>query len=463
MFYRKITEQLRKWKSNPQRPPLIIQGLRQVGKTAVAIAFGNEHYDNVFYVDFRKQIDAHAIFDGDFDIDAVAFALSTLPQDKRIKKGAKLQPGNALFIFGEIQDCLNARSCLKYFRQDGRYDVVCTGSLLGVKDYRRIKQPNRGIDVGSEELITMYPMDFEEFFLATGGETQTIDLLRSCLEKRKQIPDFFHKKLSELFLQYLLIGGMPEVVAEFCATKDYALVRQTQKRLLADFSSDFGTHLNDDLTLETDDVERAIISETFLSIPRQLAKENKKFQYSVIKPRGDARTYGFAIDYLNDYGLIEIARNVSELDFPLDYFVKEGQFKIYFADEGLFMAMLDDTIPSMVLCDELGTGKGMLYENIVANAFHKMGRKLFYYRRDSGLEIEFVSPFSNDISLIEAKPKSGTSKAASTLLNDTRCKAKHLVRITSSNIGYVNNILTIPHYMTFLLNELRFESLGDEA
>ena len=451
-----------RWKSNPRRTPLIIKGLRQIGKTTAAIEFANENYDNVFYVDFRKQMDAHAIFEGDFDIDTIAFAISTLPRDKRIKKGSNLQEGHTLFIFDEIQDCPNARSSLKYFREDGRYDVLCTGSLLGVKGYRRSKRTSRGIGVGSEEQLMMYPMDFEEFFLATGGDPKTIDILRDCLQKRRQIPDFFHKKLSELFTQYLLVGGMPEVVSEFCATKDYPSVRRLQKRLLADFDSDFGTHLNDNLELETDDVEHAIISETFLSIPRQLAKENKKFQYSVIKPRGDARTYGFAIDYLKDYGLVEIAHNLSELDFPLDYFAKEDQFKLYFVDEGLFMAMLDDAVPSMVINGELGTGKGMLYENIVANAFHKRGRELFYYRKDSGLEIDFISSFGNEIALIEVKAKSGATKAASSLLNDQRCKAKRLIRITSSNIGYVNNILTVPHYMTFLLGEFRF-SVNENA
>lgn len=445
------------WKSDPKRVPLIIKGLRQVGKTTAVIAFANENYDNVFYVDFRKQKNAHAIFEGDFVIDDIAFAISTLPRDKRIKKGSLLEAGKTLFIFDEIQDCQNARSSLKYFHEDGRYDVICTGSLLGIKGYRKTKEVSRGIGVGNEEQTVMYPMDFEEFYWAVGGEPKVFDLLRDCLKNHRQVPPVFHQQLSDFFTQYLLIGGMPEAVDEYVANKNYGTVRKIQKRLLDDYASDFGTHLNDDLDLETDDVERAIISDTFASVPRQLAKENKKFQYSVIKPRGDARTYGFAVDYLRDYGLVETAYNLSELDFPLEYFVKEEQFKLYFADEGLFMAMLDEAVPTMVLSGDLGTGKGMLYENIVANAFHKMGKKLYYYRKDSGLEIDFISSFGKDVTLIEVKSKTGATKASSSLLRDERCKAKHLIRITSANVGYVNNILNIPHYMVSLLNEFRFE------
>ena len=458
MFRRKITEALQQWKASSLRAPLILQGLRQIGKTTAAFDFANENYANAFYVDFRKQKRAHALFDGDFDINYITFAISSLPRDPRLKTGSQLEEGKTLFIFDEIQDCPNARSSLKYFKEDGRFDVLCTGSLLGVKGYRTSgKSPSRGIGVGSEDVLNMYPMDFEEFLWALGVKEEAIALLRDCLKKRKQVPEMFHNMFSDFYARYLIIGGMPEAVKAYLEFNDYQAVRKIQKRLLTDYRSDFGTHLNDALELQVDDIEQALISETFDSVPRQLAKENKKFQYSVIKPRGDARTYSFAINYLRDYGLLVLARNLSNLDYPLDYFAKDDQFKTYFADEGLFMAMLDDEIPYMVLNGDLGSGKGMLYENLVACAFQKMERKLYYYRRDSGLEIDFVSTFGGEIALIEVKAKSGSTKAASAVMNDENSKAKHLIRIQASNLGYVNNILTIPHYMTFLLDNYKFD------
>ena len=451
-FKRKLYAELLAWKEKEKRVPMLIQGLRQTGKTTLALAFANAEYENSFYVDFRKYKAAHSIFDGDFDIDAITFAISALPRDKRLFNGALMQPGKTLIIFDEIQDCPNARSSLKYFLEDGRYDVLCTGSLLGVKGYRRSKKPSRGIGVGSEAYLTMRPMDFEEFMWANGVSETIISSLRECFERRKAIPPSIHSSLYELFKQYLVVGGMPEAVSVFCSTHDYIATREVLDRILHDYESDFGTHLDDDLQVVVDDVERALIGDVFHSIPRQLAKENKKFQYGVVKANGDARTYGFAISYLEDYGLIAKANNLRNLDNPLAYFAKDDQFKIYLCDTGLFIAMLGEEVPSLILANDMGTGKGMIYENIFADAYSKMGKELYYHRRDSGAEIDFIDSFHGEITLIEIKAKSGATKAASTLLNDAQCKANHLIRIGSGNIGCVNGILSMPHYLIHLLD-----------
>lgn len=452
-FERKIYAQLLAWKNEPARIPLLIQGLRQVGKTTLAISFANAEYENAFYVDFRKQRSAHAIFDGDFDIDAIILGLSMLPRDKRLKTGSFFVPGKTLIIFDEIQDCPNARSSLKYFREDGRFDVLATGSLLGIKGYRRSKKPSRGIPVGSEQTLSMYPMDFEEFLLATGIEENVVSSLQTYFAQRKALPPFLHERFLELFRQYMIIGGMPEAVAAFVQTHDYGKTRIVLKRILADFEADFGTHLDDDLNLVVDDVKRALIGEVFHSIPQQLAKENKKFQFSVVKRNGDSRTYGFAIQYLEDYGLIRKAKNLTALDNPLSYFANADQFKIYLCDTGLFVAMLDSEVPSALLAGEMGTGKGMIYENIFADCYAKKGLNLFYYRKDSGLEVDFVESFGGEITLIEVKAKSGATKSSSTLLADERCKASHVIRIGATNIGRVGPMLTIPHYLCHLLGE----------
>lgn len=448
---RKIYSELLRWKNKTVRIPLLLQGLRQTGKTTIAFAFANAEYENVFYVDFRKTKSAHAIFEGDFNIDDIVFSISALPRDKRILRGSSLVPGKTLIVLDEIQDCPNARSCLKYFAEDGRFDILCTGSLLGVNGYRRSKKPSRGIGVGSEEFLTMHPLDFEEFLWANGVEENVTKTLSSYLRSHKAIPSFFHQRFTDLFKQYLIVGGMPEAVSTFCESHDFHATRKVLRRILHDYESDFGTHLNDDLNLEVDDVERSLIGDVFSSIPRQLSKENKKFQYGVVKPNGDFRTYGHAISYLQDYGLVVKASNLSNLDNPLDWFAKDDQFKMYLCDTGLFISMLGEEIPSLILSGELGTGKGMIYENIFADAYSKKDRPLYYYRRDSGAEVDFIDSFSTEITLIEIKAKSGATKSSSALLNNPSCKAKHLIRIGSSNIGFVNNILTIPHYLCFLL------------
>lgn len=452
-FKRRIYEDLLAWKQETKRVPLVIQGLRQSGKTTVAIAFANAEYKNAFYVDFRKQRTAHSLFDGDFDIDSIVFGISALPRDGRLTNGSAIVPGETLFIFDEIQDCPNARSCLKYFREDKRYDVLCTGSLLGVKGYRRTSKPGRGIPVGSEECLNMYPMDFEEFLLAVGVKEDVIASMHRSFDRHRAIPPFFHSMLGDLFRQYMVIGGMPEAVSAFVETHNYVEARKVLRRILSDYEADFGTHLNDELEIVVDDVERALIGEVFRSIPNQLAKENKKFQYSVVKKNGDARTYGFALQYLEDYGLVCRARNVSSLSNPLLSFARDDQFKVYLCDTGLFLAMLEQDAASLILTGEMGMGKGAIYENIFADAYAKKGRRLYYYRRDSGLEIDFVDSFQGEVTLIEIKAKRGATKAASTLLNDERVNVHRLIRIGESNIGYIAPILTIPHYLAHCLGE----------
>ena len=457
-FKRRIYQDLLAWKRRSNRVPLIIQGLRQTGKTTVAIAFANAEYKNAFYVDFRKQLTAHSLFDGDFDIDKIVFGISALPREKRLKNGSALAPGETLIIFDEIQDCPNARSCLKYFREDKRFDVLCTGSLLGVKGYRRTKKPRRGIPVGSEERLNMYPMDFEEFLMAVGTKEDVIASMHANFDQHKAMMPLLHGMLGDLFRQYMVVGGMPEAVAAFVETHNYVDARKVLRRILSDYESDFGTHLNDELEVVVDDVERALIGEVFRSIPNQLAKENKKFQYSVVKKNGDARTYGFALQYLEDYGLIRRANNLSCLNNPLSSFVRDDQFKIYLCDTGLFIAMLDQDVAPLILTGDMGTGKGAIYENIFADAYAKKGRDLYYYRKESGLEIDFIDSFHGEVTLIEIKAKSGATKSASTLLNDERAGVHRLIRITGSNIGYIAPILTIPHYLTHCLGEgFRFD------
>lgn len=451
MFKRKITEYLNQWKKNPQKTPLVIKGLRQVGKTSIVKEFAAANYQNAFILDFRKQISLHSIFDGDFDIDKIALSISSLPSENHIIKGSKMVPHKTILIFDELQDCPNARSSLKYFKEDGRFDIICTGSLLGIDGYRISKKPSRGIAVGFEEQIEMFPMDFEEFLWALNVDKELIETIKQFVDDKKELPKFIHEKFLELVRIYICVGGMPEIVKKYVDFKDMGEVRKAQNKLLSDYKSDFGTHLNDNNEIITDELEKSKISDVFDSIPKQLAKDNKKFQFSIIDKKAKSRTHESAIKWLKNYGLIDICYNLSTIEEPFDFVCVKDQFKIYVADIGLLVAMLDDNIPFKILSNDLGIGKGMIYENLVAEAFHKLGKPLYYFSKASGLEIDFISSLFSKPYLIEAKAKSGNTKSAKEILENPKYKVNNLLKLTAQNIGLVDNILTVPYYLSFYI------------
>lgn len=394
-------------------------------------------------LDFRKDFSLHKIFDGDFDIDEIIFSLSLK------YKNAKFIPHKTVLIFDELQDCPNARSSLKYFALDGRYDVICTGSLLGIKNYRITKEQSRGIPVGFEEFIEMKPMDFEEFLYANSIDQEIIGNLYDSIKENKKINDFIHEKMLDLFNKYMCIGGMPKVIDTYIRTNDFNEVRKVQKRILLSFESDFGTHLNNNNEIIFDGSTRTKIIATCHSIPNQLAKDNPKFQYSVITKNAKSREYKSSIDWLENYGLVSRCYNLSLPQIPFDYFKIEDTFKLYLNDTGLYIAMLEDDVPDLIINNKLKIAKGAIYENIVAEAFSKLGRKLFYYRKNSGLEIDFITEYNSEPVLVEVKAKSGHAKAAKEVLeNKEKYNINTLIKLTANNISKNNNILNYPYYLT---------------
>ena len=448
---RKITKYLIEWKNKNKKAPLVIKGLRQVGKTYIVKEFARSNYENAFILDFRKQKSLHLIFDGDFDIDRIALFISSLPKENQIIQGSSIVPYKTILVFDELQDCPNARSSLKYFKEDGRFDVVCTGSLLGIEGYRIGKQSSRGIAVGSEEQIEMYPMDFEEFLWANNIGKTTIDSLKDCFDKKQPIPAFLHEHFLDLIKSYIIVGGMPEVVARFIETNDLFETHKIQNRLLNDYKSDFGSHINDDNQLVINELEKTRILEVFNSIPRQLAKDNKKFQYSTIDKKAKSRTHEAAINWLKGYGLVDICNNLSTIDQPFDFVSIKDNFKVYVADIGLLTAMLGDDISFKILLNELGFGKGLIYENLIADAFHKLGKPHYFFSKDSGLEIDFISSLYNETYLIEVKSRSGNAKSSKMVLNNPKYKADKLLKLTSQNIGVTDNTITAPYYLAFYI------------
>ena len=449
MFRRKIMTILEEWKANKDKCPIIIKGLRQIGKTYIVSEFCKKNYENAYILDFRKQVSIHSIFDGDFNIDNIVSLISSLSDENKIIKSSKMIPYKTAIVFDELQDCPNARSSLKYFREDGRYDIICTGSLMGIKGYKITKEKSRGIAVGSEEQIEMKSMDFEEFLWANEVDDTIIEQLKQCLDEKKEAPALYHQQFLDWVNRYIVIGGLPDVVKKYIETKDYGEVRKIQKRIISNYESDFGTHLNDNNEIVVDEVERSRIMDVFRSIPMQLAKDNKKFMYSVISHHAKGRSHASSITWLRDYGLITLSHNLSLIDKPLDYFSIEEQFKVYMSDIGLLTAMLEKSTQYRVLTNDLDIGKGMIYENLISDALTKNDKKQYYYSKDSGLEIDFVIELEGDNCLVEVKATKGTTKSSNVVLKDSKNKVNKLLKLTSQNISLVDNKFTVPYYLAF--------------
>lgn len=438
MLKRKIDQALLDWKNTPGHSPLIIKGCRQCGKTYSVRAFAKQNYKHEVYLNFFKNPDYISVFEGSLEIDNLIIMMSAL-----LGPDAVFEAGETVIIFDEIQDCPEARTALKFFKEDGRFDVIGTGSLLGVKGY--CKQP-KSIPVGSETLIEMHPLDFEEFLWANGITPQIIDKLKEYLTDEKPVPEALHKKMHQLLLQYTVVGGMPEVVKTFVTTKQMNSVLALQRDIVHSYE--------DDMIKYADDADKPLIRECFLSIPKQLSKENKKFQYSVVKKGGTASKFKGSLQWIEDAGIVSRCYNLDLPELPLDGNAINEIFKVYMKDTGLFVSMLEDGTQIDILRGNLYGYKGAIFENLMADIFAKMGRKLYYYHKDSGLEIDFVTRYKGGATLIEVKATSGNAKSAKTILSHPeKYHVSGVIKLGNYNVGRNDRILTLPLYMGFLLRE----------
>ena len=445
MFKRKITDEIYRWKNNTgKKKALVIKGMRQIGKTFTARAFADDNYENVVYINFKDNESARKIFDGDFIVDRMTLDISAMIP------AIHFVPYKTVIIFDEVQECANARASIKAFMLDGRYDIICTGSLLGIKGYNRKK--NRGVPTGFEHILYMRPMDFEEFLWAKGISEEVLEEIRDCFINNRPVSETIHTSMLRYFREYMCVGGMPYVVDRFLATNDMNVVREEQIDILEEFKDDFGKHLDENEKEEIDLTLLGRINRVFDSIPSQLAKENKKFVYSMLEKKGRSENYQSAIQWLYDAGIINICYNLSNLSLPLEGNKIDNIFKIYMQDSGLFVAMLEEGSAGKILSGDMGMYKGAIYENIVADAFSKNGRKLYYYHKDSGLEIDFISTVDDELSLIEVKATTGNAKSANTVLkNQAQYGVNKCIKLSANNVGREGVKLTIPYYMAFLL------------
>ena len=437
MLKRKIDNYLLKWKNSSDKVPLLIKGARQCGKTTSILNFAKNNYKNVVYINFIERPELKSIFGDTLDVSVIINKMTSL-YGMSIDASGK----DTIIIFDEIQNCGNARTALKFFKIDGRFDVIATGSLLGV---RGVGEDVISVPVGYEEQIMMYPLDFEEFLWAYGINDEVIENLKNKFENEIPVDTSTHERMKKIFLDYIIVGGMPQVVSEYIKNKNYDNVLKLQKSIINDY--------RDDVVKYAKNSNKIKILECFDSIASQLSKENKKFQYSLIKKGAKSRDYQDSVEWLIEAGIVVKCNNLNALELPLDGNKNDDIYKIYMQDIGLLVSMFEEGTQFDVLNNKLYTYKGALFENVVADILSKNGRKLYYYRKDSGLEIDFVIRYKNECVPVEVKSTTGNAKSLTTIMkNKNIYHINNAIKIGDYNVGKENNILTIPLYMIFLIS-----------
>lgn len=445
MFGRKIENVLKSWLDDPSHKPLVVKGVRQCGKTSSIVDFAHKHFKHVVYLDFREHPDYKKFFTPNLEVDAIIMRITAA------MPSVEVEAGETCFIFDEIQDCPKARGSLKYFYLDGRYEVMCTGSLLGVNGYKtqdeKKEEEEASIPVGFEDIVDMYPMDFEEWLWANGIKDMHFEYLRKCLAGETPVEEALHERFRELLHQYVVVGGMPEVVTTFMDTKQIGKVLAVQRRIVDEYKSDMVKYA------ATADKSR--IRECFESIPAQLAREYKKFSYTVVRKGGRGRDYAGSLQWIEDAGIVRRCYNTRITELPLDGQRIPSEFKVYMADIGLLISMLEEGTQSSILQGDLLSHHGAIKENLVADIFGKMSRKLYYYHKDGGVELDFLMRYKGQCTPVECKATTGNAKSMRTVLeHPEKYHVTSALKMGDYNIGRSDQLLTIPMYMAFLLTDV---------
>lgn len=429
---RKIDAFLLDWKSNSNHNPLIVKGARQIGKTESILHFANNNYANVIYINFVEEPHYKNIIVDGYKPEQICKNISRLNPDVRFTIG------ETLLFFDELQEFPQIATALKFFKIHGGYDVICSGSLLGV-NYRKIESNS----VGYKTDYVMRSMDFEEFLWAKGYDA---DSLLSHIRDRKPFSILEQELYMGLFRDYCLLGGMPAVVNNYITNGTFEGVLDMQRQLVFDYQEDVRKYVQG--------IEQTKILNVFKRIPIQLGHDNKKFQISKVAPGAKTKDYWGCIEWLNDAGIISICYCLNFPELPLKANYDDSKYKIYFADTGLLIALLDDEVQFDLRKNRnLGTYKGALYENIVAEALVKSGVDLFYYKRqDSTLEEDFFMRTKDNLVPIEVKSGNASAKSLQTLIKSEKYSdISWGIKLVDGNIGYANNVLTIPYFCAFLL------------
>ena len=434
---RKIDAYLSEWKNNEDRKPLIVKGPRQIGKTESIKKFANENYKSVIEINFVTSDKYKQIITDGYSAQAIIKNISL------IEPSHKFIPGETLLFFDEIQEFPEIATALKFFHIDGRFDIICSGSLLGI-NYKRIESNS----VGYKTDYNMYSLDFEEFLWAKGYTSDVIEDIFEHMKELKPFSELEHSIFSAHFLDFCILGGMPAVVREFIKNKTFEGTLELQRQLIADYKEDIRKYAGG--------MDQTRIINVFNSIPVQLAKENKKFQLSKVEKGARFKDYRGCIEWLEDAGMVHLCYCLNNAELPLKGNYDINKFKLYFCDTGLLVALLDDEAQEDLRANKnLSVYKGALYESIVGEALVKSGYQLYYFKReDSTLEEDFFVRTANNLIPLEAKSKNGKSKSLLQLIAcDKYPDISYGVKLCAANIGFENNIFTFPYYCTFLLKK----------
>lgn len=443
MLKRKVNDFLISWKNNENKKPLIIKGARQIGKTKSINYFANNNYNNVIEINFVLQKEYKNIFDDGFDVDTIIKNIS-LKNPNLI-----FTPGETLIFFDEIQDCINCATSLKSFKLDGRFDVICSGSLMGI-NYNEIES----VSVGYKEDYNMYSMDFEEFLWAKGYTEPQIEELYHKMINVTPLSTVEMDVFLNAFHEYMVLGGMPEVVNTFINNKNFSETLRIQRQIIIDYEEDISKYAFG--------LDKGKILNVFRKIPVFLGKDNKKFQITKVASGARTREYVGVVDWLLNAGIINPCYCMDVPELPLKGNYNPDNFKLYFMDTGLLVASLDDEASYDLRANEnYGTYKGAIYENIVGDMLVKAGYHLYFYRNEkSTIEMDFFVRNADSLIPVEVKAKDSSTKSLNNLINnDKYSDIKFGIKLGEKNIGFNGKFYTFPYFLTFLLKRFLKEKV----
>lgn len=432
---RKIDKYLVEWKNSKDKLPLIVRGARQVGKTDAIENFAKNNYKHIVEINFVLQKEYKTIFDQGFEVDKIINNISIINND------FEFVPGETLIFFDEIQDCINAATSLKSFNIDKRFDVICSGSMLGV-NYKDIESNS----VGNKQDYTMYSMDFEEFLWAKGYKEEQIEDLYICMKECKPLTTTQYDVMMMNFRDYMILGGMPAVVAKYIENKNFSGILTMQEQILKDYEQDIMKY--------AEGLDKARVLNAYRKVATFLGNENKKFQISKIAEGARNREYFGVADWLSDSGIINISYCMEECALPLGGNYNPDNYRLYFADTGLLIASLDDEAQDDLRKNKnFNTYKGAIYENIVGDMLVKAGYKLYFYKNEKGtIEMDFFIRDSNSLIPVEVKANDNATTSLNNLINSDQYKdIKYGIKLCNKNIGFNGKFYTFPYFMTFLL------------
>ncbi len=444
---RKIDDVLVSWKNSNNKMPMIIKGARQVGKTNAIRNFGEEYYSTFIEINFALQPQFKTIFDDGFEVDSIVKNITVkMPE-------VELIPGDTLILFDEMQDCVSTATSLKSFREDGRYDVICSGSLMGI-NYNEIESNS----VGNKIDYVMHSLGFEEFLWALGYKSEQIDDLYQHMIDLRPLSNTQYQVMLSHFKDYMIVGGMPEIVRTFVENKNFSGILPLQRQILLDYE--------EDITKYAGGLDKTKILNAYRKIPVFLGNENKKFQISKIAHGARNREYVGVIDWLVNAGIVNISYCMEQCSLPLKGNYNPDNYRLYFADTGLLIGSLDEEVQMDLRNNEnLNTYKGALYENIISDMLVKAGFDLYFYKDDSKkIEMDFFVRDTTSLIPIEVKANDNATISLNQLINSNQYKdIKYGIKLCNKNIGFNGKFYTFPYFLTFLLKRyLKEKNEGEQ-